>query len=329
MAFTYVDAEMQLFAERERAACLELNDMIGKTPWADQGDLRVMEKRRLESSIESMIDLAMNLATAIEGELTRRERGEVHSIIFNRCMQLVQEIQLENMKAFKAANRVALRKHEAEEECKRIAAAKADIASMAEDKLEKQRRRRRGGIAKATVKANAALAAVPVAAPAAPPPPMTTVLADAAIEAQIADANQTARDQKKAHKENMPARILAPTDVAQEVVDPVVLPQPSNKTLKRRERDAARRRAVDLREEKQRKPIDEENDRIRKAVDLAHGDEPRRRDGQVVDDPSHCINKASRATRLADAKNMKVQIKTTATEKASAEAAEVYNSIFV
>ena len=62
MAFTLVEAEMEKFAERERAAHLETIDMIGKTPLAGQDDLRGCEKRRIESSIVGMIDLSMNLA---------------------------------------------------------------------------------------------------------------------------------------------------------------------------------------------------------------------------------------------------------------------------
>ena len=182
-----------------------------------------------------------------------------------------------------------------------------------------------------------------VAAPAAAVPVATTgsgssssgvavpVAADAAIEAieaQVAASNQTARDEKKDRKQNTPARILAPTEVAQQEVEPVVQPQTSKKEQRKKARDDERLHQKKLEEEKKRAAIDEENARIRKAVDLAHIDDPRRKDGQIVEDSTHDENKASRATGNIEAKNAKAQSKAEATSKSNAEATEVYNSLF-
>ena len=152
----------------------------------------------------------------------------------------------------------------------------------------------------------------------------------APIEKEVAEANKDAQDRKKAYKGN---RILAPAEAVPDEVEEVAAlvvtsPPPSKKTLRRRERKAALRRATELKEEKQRKTGDDENERIRRACDAACEDAPRRKDGQVVDDPTHGNMKALRAALLADEKKVKAQAKAKAAAKASAEAVDVYTSVF-
>ena len=122
--------------------------------------------------------------------------------------------------------------------------------------------------------------------------------------------------------------LLAPTVVAQQE-DEVVLPQqPSKGTQRKRDRDAQRKRDRELREVEQRRLIDEENGRVRRFIDTACQEEPRRRDGQLIDDSTYCDNKALRVREDIDMKTAKAQSKAEALAPAVAEATDVYTSLF-
>ena len=132
------------------------------------------------------------------------------------------------------------------------------------------------------------------------------------IEEEVAKANKNARERKKAAKDDRdstaPATTEAVPDEVEEVAPVVSPPPPSKKTLHRRER--------------------KENEMIRRAVDAACEDAPCRKDGQVVDDPTHSNMKALSAALIADEKNAKAKAKAKATAKARAGAVDVYTSVF-
>ena len=67
---------------------------------------------------------------------------------------------------------------------------------------------------------------------------------------------------------------------------------------------------------------------IRRSVDAACEDVPHRKDGQVVDDPTHSNMKALRAVLIADEKNAKAKAKAKVSAKARAGAVDVYTSVF-
>jgi hypothetical protein len=338
-----VDTELQLFADQQQAVHLLLLEMTSKVT-SKQGfhDLHAMENSRLGASTACTIDRCMKLATAT-GDLNPLDVELFRQYVGRRVYGLTEQILLEHMPAVQAARQSAERECMAKEERERNAAAVAETARREAEERERNaaavaetarraakrlHRQQRG-------RANAELAAVPVvaapvvAAPAvAAPPPMAIAAADVALDLEVAAANEAAGELRRRLRQGTIPRLSAPTGGAQQEVEPVAQPQTSKKEQKKQARDDERLRQKKLEEEKKRAAVDEENARIRKAVDLAHIDDPRRKDGQIVEDSTHDENKASRATGNIEAKNAKAQSKAEATSKSNAEATEVYNSLF-